>query len=123
MWDAESSQRIYFVGNQYQTAADDGLNTPISNWPIKLSKNDQSRDVILRKTLSWEGFENYLRTWSPLVAYWAAHPNDKADGNGDIVRRFVRKLQEAVSEELGGIEKDEIELEFPVALIMIRKSL
>lgn len=124
VWDAKSAQRVYFVGDQYPTALSDNAdaNAPISNSPIKLSTNDQHREVVLRKTLTWEGVENYLRTWSPLVAYWDAHSDDKANKEGDIVKRMVKKLRDGVSEELGEPAKDEVELEWPMALIMIRKS-
>lgn len=125
IWDTGSARRIYFVGNQYETAqAEDGdIDAPISNSPIKLSKNDEHREVILRKTLTWKGVDNYLRTWSPLVAYWDAHPEDKMNKDGDIVKRFARQLKDGVSEELGAPARDEVELEWPMALVMIRKSL
>ncbi|KAF8305002.1 S-adenosyl-L-methionine-dependent methyltransferase [Clavulina sp. PMI_390] len=121
-WDLASAQRVYFVGNQYPTAPIEDPNAPISNSPIRLSANDQHREVILKKTVSWDGLDSYLRTWSPLVAYWEAHADDKANPSGDIVKRFTQKLRDEVEKDLGGNPGEEVELEWPLALIMIRKA-
>lgn len=79
--------------------------------------------MILKKTLTWENLDNYLRTWSPLVAFKDAHPDDAKNPQGDIVQRFVKRLQKGVAEDLGADYKpsDEVELEFPVALLLLKK--
>lgn len=118
-WDPASCRRIYFVGTQYPTAPDDGSNGPISNSPIKLGPNDQHRDIIMRATLDWDDLESYLRTWSSLLRFHNAHPEDKTNPEGDIVRRFVKKLKEGVQEDLGA-ESKQVEIDFPLALLLIK---
>lgn len=120
-WDPASSQRIYFVGTQYPTAPDTNLNGPISNSPIKLGPSDQHRGVIMRKMLDWNNLESYLRTWSSLLNFHAAHPEDRKDPEGDIVQRLVKVLKQGVEEDVGA-ESTKVEIEFPLALLLIRKA-
>ncbi|EJD38164.1 hypothetical protein AURDEDRAFT_92054 [Auricularia subglabra TFB-10046 SS5] len=95
----------------------------------------QGRDVqpvILQKKLDWPGVEAYLRTWSSLHTYQEVHPQDKArigpqDGmgseNGDVVQRLLCRLRTAILKETGEDKvEDEIELEWPMVLIMGRKE-
>jgi len=120
-WDGASSRRIYFVGAHHPTAPDEGSSAPISNSPIKLGPNDQHREIVLTMTLDWNGFESYLRTWSSLLRFHHAHPEDKKHLEGDTVQRFVKRLKEGVQEDLRA-ESKQVDIEFPLALMLVRKA-
>jgi len=120
-WDGASSRRIYFVGAHHPPAPDDGSSAPISNSPIKLGPNDQHREIVLTMTLDWNGFESYLRTWSSLLRFHHAHPEDKKHLEGDTVQRFVKRLKEGVQEDLRA-ESKQVDIEFPLALMLVRKA-
>ncbi len=72
-------------------------------------------------TLDWNGFESYLRTWSSLLKFHDAHPEDKKHPEGDIVQRFVKRLREGVQEDLRA-ESKQVDIEFPLALMLARKA-
>lgn len=79
--------------------------------------------MILKKTLSWDGVEGYLRTFSPLVAFKEAHPEDEDSPKGDVVSRFVKRLQEGVRKDVGGSDAgNEVELEWPMVLLLLSKA-
>jgi hypothetical protein len=81
--------------------------------------------VILRKTLTWTDLLAYFSTQSSLYAYHERFPEDKALGGaegdqGNIAVRFWRSLKEAVRKG-GGNCDDNVELEWPLALILVRR--
>jgi trans-aconitate 3-methyltransferase len=115
-WDASSGQRVYYVGNHYSTT---GPNPAIRLTP---GADEEVREVILRKIMTWEALENYLRTWSALHTFHAKHPEDRDHADGDIVQRFMRRLKDGVTDEVKS-PSDQVEVEFPLALIMIKKAL
>ncbi|KAF8514950.1 S-adenosyl-L-methionine-dependent methyltransferase [Hysterangium stoloniferum] len=91
-----------------------------------------SRPTILRKTVSWEGLQAYLRTFSALYTYQEACPEDSkqftnlshrpdSGKGGDVVERFWWKLKERVAEEKGGSEEEEIVIEWPLTLLLCRR--
>jgi trans-aconitate 3-methyltransferase len=88
---------------------------------------DEVHDVILKKTLNWEDLDNYLRTWSSLHTFHAKNPQDKEHSEGDIVRRLVKSLRRNISDVEAnnggdGEVPEKVEVEFPLALIMIKKA-
>ncbi|QRW06586.1 methyltransferase domain protein [Ceratobasidium sp. AG-Ba] len=105
-WDAASIRRVYFVGTH------------------EPALEGEKHPVILSKYLSWDAFQQYLRTWSSLHNYLASHPDDKDSQGKDIVDRFVNGVREK-GEELGG-ELEEwrqgFTAEWPLALILLRKG-
>lgn len=87
----------------------------------------------MRKLVTWDGLQAYLRTFSSLYTYQDSHPGDSelrtglsnrpdSGKGGDIVERFWWKLKERVSEETGEPATDEIEIEWPLTMIMFKKS-
>lgn len=107
-WDLASTRRVYFVGDH------------------EPDLQGEKHPVILRKYLSWESFEQYLRTWSSLHDYLARHPDDKDAEGRDIVDRFVRQVREEGEKTPShGVDleswKDGFTAEWPLALILLRK--
>jgi len=83
-----------------------------------------AKPVILKKTLTWEGLEAYLRSFSALHTYHERYPEDAAKkdkGDGDIAQRFVKRLQEGVAQSTGS-KGDSIDIEWPLAIIMARRK-
>ncbi|KAJ7318222.1 S-adenosyl-L-methionine-dependent methyltransferase [Mycena albidolilacea] len=76
-------------------------------------------DVILRKRMTWGGgLANYLSTYSSLHRYHDRFPADRERVDGDIATRFRRTLMEAV----GTTEETAmVEVEWPLALVVVRK--
>ncbi|KAJ7771208.1 S-adenosyl-L-methionine-dependent methyltransferase [Mycena olivaceomarginata] len=74
---------------------------------------DLTRDVILRKRMTWGGgLANYLSTYSSLHRYHDRFPADRERADGDIATRFRRTLMEATAS---------VEVEWPLALVVVRK--
>lgn len=103
-----------------------------AHFPQYAAQGRDVQPVVLRKVLDWPGVEAYLRTWSSLHTYQEVRPADKArvgeqDGrgsaDGDVVQRLLWRLRKRIVEE-GGEEAvgEEIELEWPMVLIMGRKE-
>ena len=80
------------------------------------------REVILRKVMTWEELESYLRSWSALHTFHAKHPEDRDRVDGDIVQRLIERLKDGVADDLK-FPSEKVEVEWPVALIMIKKDL
>ncbi|KAJ7916156.1 S-adenosyl-L-methionine-dependent methyltransferase [Mycena leptocephala] len=77
-------------------------------------------DVIVKKTMTWGGgFADYLGTYSSLHRYHEAFPADLAREDGDIATRFRRALMEGVGNP---DETALVEVEWPLALVMVRKA-
>jgi len=123
-WDASSARRLYFAGEhnsqdiQYQPL--EALEHSVISDASQSGQRELRTDVILKKTLAWEGMDSYLRTWSSLHSYHEKYPNDKAKQGqgtrGDIVDRFLGSLQEKVA------GSREISIEWPLTLIMIKRA-
>ncbi|KAJ7025598.1 S-adenosyl-L-methionine-dependent methyltransferase [Mycena alexandri] len=80
-------------------------------------------DVIVRKIMPWAGgpgggLMGYLETYSSLYRYREAFPEDRERVEGDIATRFRRRLMEGAGET---DEKALVEVEWPLALVMVRK--
>ncbi|KAJ6461025.1 S-adenosyl-L-methionine-dependent methyltransferase [Mycena sanguinolenta] len=78
-----------------------------------------TQDVIIRKSMTWGAFANYLGTFSALHRYREAFPGDRERADGDIAARFQRTLMEAA----GSPEQTAlVEVEWPLALVMVHKA-
>jgi hypothetical protein len=70
--------------------------------------------------MTWDGLLAFLRTQSPLHAYHQKYPEDCDRPEGDIAARFVRQLKEETGMECKG--SDPLDVEWPVALILVKKA-
>jgi len=89
------------------------------------------RPVILRKKVTWEGFEAYLHSFSALHTFHERYPDDLKREDGTITQRFLRNLKvemqkiDDTSTGSGGISKDEandLEIEWPMALVLVKRK-
>ncbi|EIW75436.1 S-adenosyl-L-methionine-dependent methyltransferase [Coniophora puteana RWD-64-598 SS2] len=101
-------ERVFFTGSHYPD-----LPSP--------------RSVILRKKMTWLEFYGYLQTWSSLHTFREANPSDAKQPEGDIATRFYKALMEGVQRESGDgtkevKETDEVDIEWPVAMMMVKKA-
>lgn len=83
------------------------------------------RPVILRKKMTWDGLLTYFRTWSSLHTFHEKNPEDLTNPQGDIAIRFWHSLKDLVSAQDGKQHvdnDDEIEVEWPLALILARRT-
>ncbi|KIJ60857.1 hypothetical protein HYDPIDRAFT_116722 [Hydnomerulius pinastri MD-312] len=78
------------------------------------------RPVTLRKVMSWDDLLGYFRTWSGLHTFKERNPSDAENPNGPLEVRFWNSLREGVAKS-GGL-RDEVEVEWPVAMILARKA-
>jgi len=95
-------ERVYFTGEHHP------------NLP-------HTRPVILRKKMSWGDLMAYLRTFSSLHTYHEKYPDDLKRPDGDIAVRFLNRLKEDVASRTGELA-DEIDVEWPLALILARRT-
>jgi len=106
-----SESRVYFVGDHHPSLP-------------------SSRPVILRKKVSWEGFEAYLRSFSSLHTFHEHYPDDMKREDGDITERFMRSLKEEMKKAdakdgTAGEATDsneQVEIEWPLALVMVKRK-
>jgi len=103
-----SERRVYFTGDYHPS-----LPSP--------------RPIILRKKMSWEGFESYLRSFSALHIFHERHPEDMQREDGDITTRFIRelkaemtKIDEQQGRDARGSEED-LDVEWPMALVLVKR--
>ncbi|KAJ7654386.1 hypothetical protein DFH06DRAFT_513091 [Mycena polygramma] len=83
-------------------------------------------DPIMRRTMTWsgDGLDGYLRTFSALHRFHDAYPEDLQRADGDIATRFLRQLMAAAQVPAGPEgEAQEVEVEWPLALVIARKEL
>ncbi|KAJ7247624.1 S-adenosyl-L-methionine-dependent methyltransferase [Mycena haematopus] len=83
-------------------------------------------EPIMRKTMTWggAGLHGYLNTFSALHNYHETFPEDLERSDGDIATRFLRTLMAAAEVPEGPEgEAQEIEVEWPLALVVARKEL
>ncbi|EKM53279.1 uncharacterized protein PHACADRAFT_259518 [Phanerochaete carnosa HHB-10118-sp] len=98
-------ERIYFTGGYYPN-----LPSP--------------RPVILRKKMTWEDLLSYLYTFSSFHTYQDRYPADKENPEGDIAMRFWNHLKAHTAERDGSAvakDTDEIDVEWPMALLLARR--
>ena len=83
------------------------------------------RPVILKKKMTWDDLLSYFRTFSSLHTFHEKYPEDLINPQGDIAIRFWNSLRDLVSEQDGKQHvgnDDEIEVEWPLALILARRT-
>ncbi|CCM01784.1 uncharacterized protein FIBRA_03851 [Fibroporia radiculosa] len=103
------SERVYFAGSHHPH-----LPNP--------------RQVIMRKKTTWGGMLGYLRTFSALHTFLERYPEDKEHPEGDVAVRFWKALRTQVARDKGiddasaGSEDDEVEIEWPLAIVMARRA-
>ena len=81
--------------------------------------------MILKKTITWSEFLQYLKTSSALRNFHDKHPEDLARSDGDISERLLHQLLRSVEEREGQQitpEKDQIQVEWPLGLLQARKK-
>ncbi|TDL15182.1 S-adenosyl-L-methionine-dependent methyltransferase [Rickenella mellea] len=117
----QDAEFIYYTGDHYP-------------------KLPSPRPVILRKTMTWEGFETYIRSASSLHNYQERFPDDLNRADGDIATRFIRQLKEQMDVEDAGISKTkdetkpshqdgaedsgegDVTVEWPLALLLVKRA-
>ncbi|KAJ7180709.1 S-adenosyl-L-methionine-dependent methyltransferase [Mycena filopes] len=100
--------RVYFTGEHYPDLPQPHLET------------------IMSKTMTWggAGLHGYLRTFSALNRFHEAFPEDLEHPEGDIATRFLRQLMANAKIPLTPEgEAQEVEVEWPVALVVARTQL
>jgi SAM-dependent methyltransferase len=96
-------ERVYFTGPHY----------PFLPSPLP---------VIMRKQMSWANLLSYLHTWSSLHTYHQQYPSDLERPDGDVSKRFWMSLKHRVGSEGGGMkDEDLVDIEWPVALMLVKK--
>ncbi|KAF7370564.1 S-adenosyl-L-methionine-dependent methyltransferase [Mycena sanguinolenta] len=83
-------------------------------------------EPIMRKTMTWggAGLHGYLNTFSALHKYHETFPEDLQRSDGDIATRFLRSLMAGAQVPEGPEgEAQEVEVEWPMALVVARKEL
>jgi len=92
----------------------------------------ENHPTMLKKATTWEGLESYLRTFSALHTFLEQNPEEKQlriqggnglykEDEGDVAQRFLGRCQATLREE--GIEfEDEVEIEWPLSVILARRS-
>lgn len=91
------------------------------------------RPLLIRKSMSWDGLRAYLRTFSSLYTFHENNPTDVAqrtdlahrpsDGQGgDVAERFWWSLQEEIAKKNGGELVEEIDVEWPMAMLVFKKA-
>ena len=81
--------------------------------------------MLLKKRTTWAGVLGYLRTFSALHNFHEAHPEDIQRPEGDIAEQFWRELRERVAQDKGKEvegEEEEVEIEWPMALLLARRA-
>lgn len=78
----------------------------------------------MRKKMSWDAFEAYLRSFSSLHTFKAEYPDDAKRPEGDIVQRFVKSLNDGMRDADNNQSEStgEVEIEWPLALILYKKA-
>ncbi|KAA1475819.1 S-adenosyl-L-methionine-dependent methyltransferase [Dentipellis sp. KUC8613] len=88
----------------------------------------QTYPVLLHKRVTWEDLLAYLRSFSALHTFHERYPEDLKNADGDIAARFCRTLQEHVRKERiergetkEQADRDEVDIEWPVAVMLVKR--
>jgi hypothetical protein len=68
--------------------------------------------------MTWIDLRQYLYTWSSLHTYLERYPEDLKRPDGDIAIRLWHSLMSGI----GAKEQDTVDIEWPLALILVRRS-
>ena len=71
--------------------------------------------------MQWNDLLEYFHTWSSLHTYRGKFPEDLAHVGGNIAVRFWKELKEGAQKE-GGEAEDEVDIEWPVAMILVKRT-
>lgn len=98
-------ERVFFTGDYYPS-----LPSP--------------RSVIMRKKMTWDDLLSYLNTWSALHTFRQHNPTDGENPRGDVAVRFWKDLKEGAEREDGRVVEghDEVDIEWPVAVVMATRA-
>ncbi|RSH87039.1 hypothetical protein EHS25_003527 [Saitozyma podzolica] len=90
-------------------------------------KSDSDSPWLMRKTFKMDQLETYFRSFSALHEYHEKHPEDRAKkgrgAEGDIVDRLMGKVVQGLEADgpRGDEEQGEVEVGWPLVLMMIKK--
>ena len=95
-----------------------------ANSAVRIQKHPDGRDWLMRKTFGMRMLEKYIRSLSAWLTYLEKHPEEVRaheayvagkGGEGDAVDRMMAKIK-------ADVEGDEIEVGWPLTLMMIKKK-
>jgi hypothetical protein len=72
--------------------------------------------------MTWNDLQQYFRTWSSLHTYHERYPEDLTHPEGDIAVRFWKSLKDGVDKDKKTKDNDLVEIEWPLALILVKKA-
>lgn len=72
--------------------------------------------------MTWDDLQQYFRTWSSLHTYHERYPEDLKNPEGDISVRFWKSLKDGVEREGKVIDKNHVEIEWPLALLLVKRT-
>lgn len=80
--------------------------------------------ILMRKRMTWHDLYAYLRTSSALHTFLERHPEDADHPEGDLAMRFWRTLLSGAAAQDGVAVKpeEEVEIEWPLAVILARRA-
>lgn len=84
---------------------------------LRIKTDAQEEPLGIKKRLTWDKLQSYLRTASALHKYKEEHPEDE---ESDIVRRFAARLRTAL-EEKEGKTVEELDVEWPAVVMLAGK--
>jgi hypothetical protein len=91
-------------------------------------KGDDTAPWLMRKTFKMDQLETYFRSFSALHEYHEKHPEDRARKGrgakeGDIVDQLMGRVVQGLEKDgpRGGEEQGEVEVGWPLVLMMIKK--
>ncbi|KAG2160194.1 S-adenosyl-L-methionine-dependent methyltransferase [Suillus bovinus] len=98
-------ERVFFTGDYYPS-----LPSP--------------RSVIMRKKMTWDDLLSYFNTWSALHTFRQHNPTDGENPHGDVAVRFWKDLKDRVEQEDGRVVEghDEVDIEWPLAVVMAKRA-
>ncbi|KAG8893954.1 hypothetical protein FRB99_001618 [Tulasnella sp. 403] len=123
-WDATFRRRVYFFGETDTTAKfqDRPPYYPLPQEGESLPPvGEYVTDVLLRKYITWEALEAYIRTWSAVLRYQTKYPEDKErrgrGEEGDIVDRWFAALKKGAPEC-----KEGVDIEVPLFMMVVKRA-
>lgn len=80
--------------------------------------------ILMRKWMTWNDLYEYFRTASAFHTFLERNPEDRERPEGDIAMRFWKDLMNGVAAQEGVAvqPEEEVEVEWPLALIMVKRA-
>lgn len=72
--------------------------------------------------MTWDALQQYLHTWSSLHTYHESYPDDLKRSDGDISARLWKSLKDGVEKEGNAKDKEIVEVEWPLALLLVKRT-